>query len=122
MTQGIYKIQNLNNNKVYIGRSRFISLRIYDHFCSLRGKSHYNLSLQNDHNNGDKFEHSILEEVSDSKQLVEREKYWIAHYEAENSEKGYNRPPNRGVPRDCWWRRNDTNLPINPTAHQGGPQ
>jgi group I intron endonuclease len=61
MTSGIYKITNLNDNKVYIGSSINVTKRQYKHFWMLRNNKHDNLHLQNSFN---KFgESSFLFEV-----------------------------------------------------------
>ena len=44
---GIYKIECIANNKVYIGQSINIKRRLYDHKTRLRKGTHKNKHLQN---------------------------------------------------------------------------
>lgn len=93
MTCGIYKITNKTNGKVYIGQSRIIEKRWYNHihdatnsnkkaFESLLGRAIRKHGV-------DKFSFEILEECPVEK-LNEREIYWIAEYDATNQDIGYN--------------------------------
>jgi len=50
MNIGIYKIQNITDNKVYIGSSVDIKSRQYKHFWMLTLGSHYNSHLQSSYN------------------------------------------------------------------------
>lgn len=96
MTTGIYKIQNLTNQKIYIGQSTHIEKRWQEH-CqpsshSLIGKAIQKYGKTN-------FSFVILEEC-DKSLLNEREEYYIKQYdsvvpngynveERENGQKGY---------------------------------
>lgn len=94
--QGIYKITNLINNKVYIGSSKNIYNRINRHHKSyLRNNNHWNIHLQNAWNKygGEKFKFEIIEVVDNEGSLKSREQYWMDFYKASNREYGYNIAP-----------------------------
>ena len=88
---GIYKIQNLINNKVYIGSSKSLKRRQYQHFFQLKKGKHDNTYLQYSYNKygKDSFIFFVLEICAEDK-LLERESYWINFYESSNHSKGYN--------------------------------
>jgi group I intron endonuclease len=50
MTAGIYRIQNINNGKCYIGQSKNLELRWQYHLIRLRMREHKSPSLQHDFN------------------------------------------------------------------------
>ena len=81
--QGIYKIENIKTNKVYIGQSIDIYKRWDDHKNMLEKNKHHSRKLQNSYNmTKDKniFEYSILEVVENKEDLDSREKYYIDKY------------------------------------------
>lgn len=94
MSCGIYKITNKTNGKVYIGKSCNIERRWREHksdtfnpnkpdrqeFPLYRAFHKYGI---------DNFSFEIIEE-NPSDINGEREKYWIEHYDSNNSQKGYN--------------------------------
>lgn len=88
---GIYKIQNLVNNKVYVGSSKSLKRRQYEHYFQLKNNKHKNSYLQHSYNKYGKesFVFFILEECLEE-QLLEREEYWIKHYNSSDSKFGYN--------------------------------
>nr|DAH30395.1 MAG TPA: intron associated endonuclease [Bacteriophage sp.] len=88
---GIYKIQNIINNKVYIGQAIDIEDRWRNHLSSLRTNTHVNTHLQNSFNYyGEKaFIFSVIEECSIDI-LTQREQFWIDYYGGINSAKNYN--------------------------------
>lgn len=47
---GIYQIRNIRNGKIYIGSSKNLDKRKYQHFRALKNKSHFNAYLQNAYN------------------------------------------------------------------------
>lgn len=88
---GIYIILNWENSKVYVGSASYLRKRMQDHACSLRKNQHKNIFLQRAWNKyGEKsFTFSVLE-YCDRKKLLEREQFWINHYQSSDSSKGYN--------------------------------
>lgn len=92
---GIYCIQNIVNNKVYIGKSINIYRRIKNHIGALNMNfhKHENEYLINSWNKyGRKnFKYFVLEYLEiNEKLLEERELYWIKEYDSTNPLKGYN--------------------------------
>ena len=86
--QGIYKITNKNNNKVYIGQASNLKERISEHkqerfvpidmWINMIGVEHFSFE--------------ILEEGSFTKEeLDEKEQKYINQYDSRNKEKGYNK-------------------------------
>ena len=91
--RGIYKITNTINGKCYIGKSENLGKRIKYHICSLKNGNNKNTHMQNayDHYGTGTFELEILEELSNTDDINEREKYWIKFYNSNNPEYGYNK-------------------------------
>ena len=90
-TPGIYKLINKRTGKVYVSYSQNMSRGINNHLFKLRQNSHDNPDLQEDYNNGDRFNVVILREYMeyDKETLMEDTKDFI---KSENSFiKGYNR-------------------------------
>lgn len=85
----IYCIENLENHKKYIGKTKQeISKRWSDHVKNSlldRSKSNLYKAL---YGNWDKFMFTILEEVSDPDKLGERENYYINFFQTKSY--GYN--------------------------------
>jgi group I intron endonuclease len=90
--QGIYCIENIINNKKYIGSSKSCWRRVKEHFTDLRGNKHKCVYLQNAFNKygEDKFIFSIVEVVEDLSILIPREDYWTLFHDTLNRDKGYN--------------------------------
>ena len=78
---GIYKIENLINGKVYIGKSKNIENRWRTHKKELNNNSHCNKHLQNAWNKYGKenFKFEVIEECS-MDLLDKQEIYWISEY------------------------------------------
>jgi group I intron endonuclease len=91
MNCGIYKIQNIKNNKIYIGSSVNITNREYKHFWMLNKNVHDNSYLQNSFNKfgKDSFLFEIIELCS-YEELIIKENYYISKYNSNNPEFGYN--------------------------------
>lgn len=90
---GIYKIENLVNGKIYVGKSINIYKRWKKHKTLLNTKSHYNKHLQYawDVYGEDNFKFSIIEQCScDNDVLSAKERYYIEVYNSKNSDFGYN--------------------------------
>lgn len=87
---GIYKYTNKTNGKIYIGRSINIAKRKWEH---LNNPSPYSYFDQTLHKQGEEaFDFEIIEQCS-IKNIKEREKYWIKHYNCcvlDNRKGGYN--------------------------------
>lgn len=89
---GIYKITNKINNKVYIGSSKEIENRFYEHILKLEGNYHVNKHLNNAFNKyGSKnFKFEIIRLVS-LFILRKVEQFYINKYNSLNPEFGYNK-------------------------------
>ena len=90
--QGIYKITNNVNHKLYIGKTNHSERRWKDH-CRLAFKDNhkeYNKALyQAMRKYGlENFSFEIIEELKDYSISGEREQYWIQYYDSYNN--GYN--------------------------------
>lgn len=86
---GIYAIKNLKNNKYYVGQSIHIKRRWIEHKSELNNNRHINRHLQFSWNKyGSKCFKFILLEKCLSKELDEKEKYWIQ--KLNSYEYGYN--------------------------------
>lgn len=89
---GIYCIKNTINNLLYIGSSKNIKSRFYDHKSCLKANRHPNHYLQNSYNKYGKenFEFVILELVEDEKNLIQKEQYYINFYLSFDRKFGFN--------------------------------
>lgn len=99
---GIYKI-NYPNGKSYIGLSRDIRRRIWEHNNFNKAKMPCDLAIKH---YGKVTEIEILEYCSNEQELEERESYWIKYYNTTNPEFGYNLTEGG----DGTGRSNDKNL------------
>lgn len=89
--QGIYKIINRINNKIYIGQSIDINLRFKQHKNNAIIKKILHPLYNSIRCYGiDNFEFIILEEVLFIAELDKKEQYWMDFYNSYNSEFGYN--------------------------------
>ena len=81
---GIYCIQNISNNKRYIGSSKNMYQRLLKHFALLRHNKHENIILQQSWNkHGEEvFDWYILEYCEENK-LTEREQHYIDFFKTE---------------------------------------
>ncbi len=100
---GIYQIENIINEKIYIGSSIDIEKRIYKHLWLLRNNHHDNNHLQNSYNEHgeENFEFSVLE-YCDVDNLVGRENYYIESMCTCDSECGYNLATVNDFRRNCF--------------------
>lgn len=78
---GIYVIENIQTNKVYIGRSKNLNKRKTEHFRMLRKSVHHNIYLQRSFNKWGRknFVFRLLEDCQDE-YLTDREKFWLDYY------------------------------------------
>lgn len=85
---GVYKI-NFPNGKIYIGISNNIYRRMLEHNTDFRNKLPIEYAIKK---YGKIVEFDILEEIpaKNRNYMREREKYWIAYYQSNKKEKGYN--------------------------------
>jgi group I intron endonuclease len=92
---GIYKIENLINGKVYIGSSSDIQQRLKNHKSDLKLNKHGNTHLQYSFNKyGEEvFSFSVIE-ITDKKDLIFKETYYIKLYKALDRKFGYNKASN----------------------------
>ncbi len=93
MTQGIYKLVNNKNNKVYVGQSIDIEQRFKDHMNDLKNNNHHAYKLQkfynqNKHLKSFEINYEILETVDNKKYLDGREYHYIQLYDSHKN--GYN--------------------------------
>lgn len=88
---GIYCIENIVNNKKYIGQSKHVHERWKKHVYELDCGKHYNDYLQKswDKYGKENFKFSVLE-YCDIENLDNREIYWISYYSTLDRNKGYN--------------------------------
>lgn len=92
---GIYCITNNINNKVYIGKSKNIYSRMYQHLSDLKLKRH---KCENSHllnawlkYGKENFTYHVIEYLDLNENLVkERELYWILKYNSIDRNYGYN--------------------------------
>lgn len=89
---GIYKLTNLINNKIYVGKSTNVFHRKFQHAYSARVSRNHNLHLKraiikHGRNN---FIFSIIE-FCPKEILDERETFWIKRLKTTNSNFGYNK-------------------------------
>lgn len=89
---GIYCIENVVNNKKYIGLSTNINRRLSDHKRNLQKNMHVNDHLQSAWNTygEDNFNFFIIE-VCDKDKLAEREIYYIDKFKSRDRMFGYNK-------------------------------
>ena len=88
---GIYCIENIINNKKYIGLSRDIRRRWNEHKSELRNNDHDNIYLQRAWNTygEDAFQFNIVE-LCDPSELCDKEQYYIKKYHTLSHDNGYN--------------------------------
>lgn len=93
MVQGIYRLINNINDKVYVGQSINIEQRFKEHIYHLNSNSHHAYKLQmfynqNKHNKNFQIDYDVLEVIENDKYLNTRESHYINLYNSYNN--GYN--------------------------------
>lgn len=88
---GIYCIENVVDNKKYIGLSRDIRRRWNEHKSELRNNCHGNIYLQRAWNiyGEESFRFDIVE-LCDPSIICDKERYYISEYHTLSHENGYN--------------------------------
>lgn len=91
--QGIYKITNIINNKIYIGSSTDIKKRWHGHKYDLRKNKHCNTHLQNAWNKygEDNFKFEIIALIYDIEMILPIEQFYILETKCYIREIGYNK-------------------------------
>ena len=90
MKTGVYKITNLVNGKVYIGASKDIERRWWEHKKRVNSPIHSDLETYG----LDNFKFEVLLECPED-MLAQWERDMICLYDADDPEKGYNSPKDR---------------------------
>jgi len=92
MASGIYQIVNTENGKCYVGSSKSIRDRWWEHKKFLKENKHASKRLQNSWNKygEETFSFVILEIVENFNELLIREQYWIDYYQSYLEGKGFN--------------------------------
>lgn len=90
---GIYYILNTRNNKMYIGRTRYLYTRMNDHINMLNRGVHINREMQADwdQHSVKAFSFGILQADDFTHTLAETERQYIRHYVSDDPRFGYNR-------------------------------
>lgn len=88
---GVYMFRNIDNNKIYIGQSKYLNTRYREHKCELLKGIHHNEYLQRAVNSHgfDKFEYRVLRRCN-VEDLDYWEEYYINFYHSMDRNKGYN--------------------------------
>ena len=91
----LYKITNLLNNKVYIGRTKNPRYRYRQHNYCIEHISDSNLTHQKIHREissvgSEHFVFEVFEKCNSFGESCDRELYWIKFYNSENDGYGYN--------------------------------
>lgn len=84
----IYKLENLNNGKLYIGMTCNPRQRANSHFYSLRVHKHRNRLLNED--SSCDFCYEILEKIDSRLEAKEKEKLYMEKYKTYDERFGYN--------------------------------
>ncbi len=92
ITPAIYKIENRENGKVYVGSAKVLRKRWSEHKRTLSLGTHHNIALQRawDKYGENAFVFSVIEHLSNQCELVEREQFWIDRLRSASAECGYN--------------------------------
>lgn len=92
--KGIYIIENIKNNKMYIGLTKKCFMERFEtHILKLNCNQHANKHLQASWNKygEENFIFDILEIVEEEELITDREIYWINYYQSYDRDYGYNK-------------------------------
>lgn len=86
----IYGILCIPTSQIYIGQAMIYEKRVKQHFYNLRGGRHPNAKLQLawDQYGESCFHHNPIEQGIDSRDIQQRERYWVKHFKS--IEAGFN--------------------------------
>lgn len=92
MRSGIYMIRHKTSHRLYVGSAVDIDRRWSVHLCELRKGTHHSYLLQHAWNRfgEDAFEWLTIEHLVNVNQLLDREQYWLDHYQSYLKRFGYN--------------------------------
>lgn len=92
MNSGIYIINNIINNKVYVGSSSNIERRWKKHKSLLKNNKHHSKYLQSSWNTygEENFHFIVIEEVKNSLHLIAVEQTFLDYFKSYDKENGYN--------------------------------
>ena len=101
---GIYEIHNTVNDKRYIGQSVHIRMRLFKHISLLSKNQHQNKHLQCSWNKYGKecFEFNVIE-YCPIEELDSKEDYYIAKYQSNNNQYGFNYRVDNKTNRGLKW-------------------
>lgn len=90
----IYKLTNKINNKIYIGKANDVKIRWNSHIkSSFKESNHsynYPIHCAIRKYGADNFNVEIIDTAETTKEINEKEKYWINKYNSRNNDIGYN--------------------------------
>lgn len=101
--QYIYKIENIQNHKIYIGLTNNWERRKRQHFASYRNDSYIDSEILK---NPSLFTFEVIDQADTREEIEIKEIYWIKYYDSFKN--GYNRTPG-GFVGSCWNTENDKN-------------
>ncbi len=117
---GIYCLLNIITNKRYVGSTRNLRTRKYDHFKMLRANRHTNYKIQKDFNiYGEKNFEFVLLEFCDSCDILQREQFWMDFLIAYDNKYGYNLSSVAGS--NLGYKHNEISIKNMSLAHKGKP-
>lgn len=100
---GIYGIRKNASKRIYVGSSKNVRIRIYQHLRALLAKKHHSRHFQrawNKHGQ-EAFTVFLLEKVLETKMLDEREQFWMDYFRGFT--KTFNSAPRAESTRDYKW-------------------
>jgi group I intron endonuclease len=101
--RGIYGIRQNASKRIYVGSSKNVRTRIYQHLRALLAKKHHSRHFQrawNKHGQ-EAFTVFLLEKVLETKMLDEREQFWMDYFRGFT--KTFNSAPRAESTRDYKW-------------------